>query len=258
MTSFSPELQRVLDTVPAADVDTSTVPVPADGVELQGYLAAPAGVEGRRPGVLVLHDWSGMTDHVRVRAQMLARLGHVALAGDVFGTAEQPASTEESMALVGRFYGDVELFRARVQANLDALRADPRVDPSRIVVMGYCFGGSGALEAARAGADVRGVVSFHGGLGTSAPAEPGSVTASVLVLTGADDPMVPPSAVEALEDELRTAGAPDWQVVTYSGALHAFAVPGVDAAEQGAAYQDTADRRSWRALQDFLAEVVPV
>ena len=257
--SLDPDLQRVLDTVPATgDLDTGTVRFDCDGAELEGYLAAPADADGPRPGVLVLHDWAGMTDHVRVRAQMLARLGHVALAGDVFGPGEQPTSTEESMALVGRYYGDVALFRARVLANLDALRADPRVDPSRIVVMGYCFGGSGALEAARAGADVRGVVSFHGGLGTGAPAEPGSVTASVLVLTGADDPMVPPSAVEQFEDELRSAGAPDWQVVTYSGALHAFAVPGVDDPDHGAAHQETADRRSWRALQDFLAEVVPV
>ena len=141
-------------------------------------------------------------------------------------------------------------------ANLDQLRADPRVDPDRVVVLGYCFGGSGALEAARAGADVRGVVSFHGGLGTGAPAEPGSVTASVLVLTGAEDPIVPASAVAGFQEEMRAAGAPDWQVVSYSGALHAFAVPGVDAPDHGAAYQETADRRSWVALQDFLAEVL--
>jgi len=252
---MTPELQRILDTVPAADVETGTVRLAAGDTELEGYLAAPAG-DGRRAGVLVLHDWAGMTDHVRVRAQMLARLGHVALAGDVFGRENQPADQGESQRLAGQLYGDVALFRERVLANLDALRADPRVDPSRVVVMGYCLGGSGALEAARAGADVAGVVSFHGGLGTGAPAEPGSITGSVLVLTGADDPMVPISAVQGFEDELRVAGAPDWQVVTYSGALHAFAVPGVDAPEHGAAYQETADRRSWRALQDFLAEVV--
>ncbi|MCO7219738.1 dienelactone hydrolase family protein [Klenkia sp. PcliD-1-E] len=253
---MTPELQRVLDTVPPAEVETGTVGTTVGGTELEAYLAAPAGVEGRRPGVLVLHDWSGMTDHVRVRAQMLARLGHVALAGDVFGKDDQPTDAGESQRLAGELYGDVALFRERVLANLELLRADPRVDPARVVVMGYCLGGSGALEAARAGADVAGVVSFHGGLNTGAPAEPGSITAPLLVLTGADDPMVPVSAVEEFEDELRTAGAPDWQVVTYSGALHAFAVPGVDAPEHGAAYQETADRRSWRALQDFLGEVL--
>jgi len=252
---MGPELQRILDTVPAADVETGTVRLTAGDTDLEGYLAAPAG-DGRRAGVLVLHDWAGMTDHVRVRAEMLARLGYVALAGDVFGPENQPADQDESQRLAGMLYGDVALFRERVLANLDALRADPRVDPARVVVMGYCLGGSGALEAARAGADVAGVVSFHGGLGTGAPAEPGSITGSVLVLTGADDPMVPISAVQEFEDELRAAGAPDWQVVTYSGALHAFAVPGVDAPEHGAAYQETADRRSWRALQDFLGEVV--
>ena len=254
--SLTPDLQRLLDSVPAPGtaVETGTVRYACGDAELEGFLAAPADSADRRPAVLVLHDWAGMTDHVRVRAQMLARLGYVALAGDVFGVDEQPASPEESAAAAGRYYGDVELFRARVLANLDALRADPRVDTSRIAVMGYCFGGAGALEAARAGADVRGVVCFHGGLGTAAPAAPGSVTASVLVLTGADDPMVPASAVAEFQDEMRAAGAPDWQVVSYSGALHAFAVPGVDAPEHGAAYQEVADRRSWVALQDFLQE----
>jgi dienelactone hydrolase len=252
--TLTPELERILDSVPAVPVATDALRYSCGDAELEGYLAAPADAAGPRPAVLVLHDWAGMTDHVRVRAQMLARLGYVALAGDVFGVDEQPASPEESAALAGRYYGDVELFRARVLANLDALRADPRVDTARIAVMGYCFGGSGALEAARAGADVRGVVSFHGGLGTGAPAEAGSVTASVLVLTGADDPMVPVSAVAEFQDEMRGAGAPDWQVVSYSDALHAFAVPGADAPEHGVAYQETADRRSWVALQDFLRE----
>lgn len=256
--SLAPDLQRLLESVPdpVTPVETGSVRYSDGDTELEGFLAAPAGAGERRPGVLVLHDWGGSGDHVRVRAQMLARLGYVALAGDVYGVDVHPASGEECAALAGTYYADVPLFRSRVLANLDALRVDPRVDPSRVAVMGYCFGGSGALEAARAGADVRAVVAFHGALGTGAPAEPGAVTASVLVLTGADDPLVPASAVEAFQDELRSAGAADWQVVSYSGALHAFAVPGVNAAEHGAAYQETADRRSWRAMQDFFADVL--
>ncbi|GAA2013083.1 dienelactone hydrolase family protein [Nakamurella flavida] len=253
---LSPALQQLLDSVPeSGPITTDTVRYAEGDTELEGFLAAPAGSGGTLPAVLVLHDWFGVVDHVKVRARMLARLGYVALAGDLYGADVRPASNEEAAGLAGRYYGDVELFRARVLANLDALRADPRVDPDRVVVMGYCFGGSAALEVARAGADVRGVVAFHGNLGTGAPAVPGSITASVLVLTGAADPVVPDTAVATFQDEMRHAGVEDWQVVTYSGAMHAFAVPDTDAPGMGAAFQERANRRSWRAMEDFLAEV---
>jgi dienelactone hydrolase len=252
--TLSPELQSVLASVPERDTPTTaeTVRFEGAGTDLEGYLAVPGDATGPLPAVLVFHDWFGMVDHVKVRAEMLARLGYVALAGDIYGADVRPADGDEAASLAGSYYGDVELFRARALANLEKLRADPRVDSSRIAVMGYCFGGSGALEVARSGADV---VAFHGGLGTAAPAEKGAVTAPVLVLTGADDPIVPPSAIEAFEDEMRDAGAPDWQIVTYSGALHAFAVPEANSPEQGAAFQETANRRSWQAMRDFLDEV---
>ena len=255
--SLTPALQELLDSVPESDSPVSTNTFRYDGgdTELEGFFAAPAESDEKRPGVLVLHDWFGLVDHVKVRAQMLARLGYVALAGDVYGADTRPTSNEEAAGLAGKYYGDVDLFRARVLANLEALRAHPRVDPSRIAVMGYCFGGSGALEAARAGADVKGVVAFHGGLGTSKPAEPGSVTASVLVLTGAQDPVVPSQAVDTFEDELRNAGVADWQVVNYSGAMHAFAVPDTNFPEMGAQFQETANRRSWQAMEDFFEEI---
>lgn len=255
--SLTPALRDLLDSVPesGAPVSTDTVRYDSGDTELEGFFAAPSGSDAKRPGVLVLHDWFGLVDHVKVRAQMLARLGYVALAGDIYGADTRPASNDEAAGLAGSYYGDVDLFRTRVLANLEALRADPRVDTSRIAIMGYCFGGSGALEAARAGADVKGVVAFHGGLGTSKPAEPGSIAASVLVLTGAQDPVVPTEAVETFEDELRSADVADWQVVTYSGAMHAFAVPDTDAPEMGAQFQATANRRSWRAMEDFLEEI---
>jgi dienelactone hydrolase len=255
--TLTPALQALLDSVPEpAAIRTGIARYDGGETELEGFFAAPADSDTPRPGILVLHDWFGPVDHVRVRAQMLARLGYVALAGDIYGADTRPSSTEAAATLAGTFYADVALLRARVLANLDALRADRRVDASRIVVMGYCFGGSAALEAARAGADVRGVVAFHGGLGTSAPAEPGNITASVLVLTGSDDPVVPTEAVDRFEDELRDAGVSDWQVVTYSGAMHAFAVPDTDAPEMGAAFHDRANRRSWRAMENFLEEVL--
>ncbi|ROQ39446.1 dienelactone hydrolase [Frondihabitans sp. PhB188] len=254
--ALTPELRDLLGSVPEAAVTATDVQHDSAGTALGGYLATPADADDLSPAVLVLHDWFGLTDHVKVRAEMLARLGYIALAGDIYGADSQPADGDEAGALAGRFYGDVDLFRERVLANLDTLKATPGVDQSRIAVMGYCFGGSGALEAARAGADVAGVVSFHGNLSTQSPAASGSVTAPVLVLTGAADPIVPPAAVEAFEDEMTSAGADDWQIVSYSGALHAFAVPGTDAPDHGAAFQERANTRSWAAMETFFGEVL--
>jgi dienelactone hydrolase len=264
--NLSPDLERLLATVPDPGGVESGDVVYRDGTaDLEGFLARPTRASSdspdssesseSRPGVLVLHDWFGVVDHVKVRAQMLARLGYVALAGDVYGQGVRPGP-EGAAAEAGRWYGDVEAFRARLLASLERLRAEPGVDPERIAVMGYCFGGSAALEIARSGAPVAGVASFHGGLSTGAPALPGAVSAPILVMTGSADPVVPDDAVVAFEDELRNAGAPDWQIVTYSGAMHAFAVPEVDSPEHGAQYQAVADRRSWAQLQTFLAEVL--
>lgn len=261
--SLSPDLRAILDSVPdTGTVVTESDPFSAADVELEGFLARPDtlgetenGPALKRPGVLVLHDWNGMTDHVKVRAQMLARLGYVAYAGDIYGVDAQPSGPDEAAQTAGAFYGDNALFRSRIEANLERLRSDPQVDTSKIVVMGYCFGGSASIEAVRAGDELAGAVSFHGGLSTGAPAQPGAVKTPLLVLTGADDPVVPPTDIADFEDELRTGGATDYQIVSYSGALHAFAVPGTNSPEHGAAFQETANRRSWKAMTDFLDEV---
>lgn len=260
--ALSPELDRLLASVPDPGVTSGDVVYHDGDTALEGFLARPAAASDPsasdadpRPGVLVLHDWFGVVDHVKVRAEMLARLGYVALAGDVYGQGVRPGPADAA-GEAGRWYGDVPAFRERLTASLERLRAEPGVDPSRIAVMGYCFGGSGALELARSGADVAGVASFHGSLSTGAPALPGAVSAPVLVMTGAADPVVPDDAVVAFEDELRNAGAPDWQVVSYSGAMHAFAVPGVDSPEHGAQYQEVADRRSWVQMRAFFDEVL--
>lgn len=259
LSALTPALQELLDSVPddGRPVSGETVNFAGTDAEFEGYLARPADSGGAlKPAVLIVHDWFGVSDHARVRAEMLARLGYVAMAADVYGAEVRPSSNDEAAALAGKYYGDVPLFRAHLAANLEHLLSQPGVDPERIGVMGYCFGGSGALEIARSGAPVAAVVAFHGGLGTSAPAAPGAVQAAVLVLTGAQDPVVPDEAVKAFEDEMRTAGVDDWQVVTYSGAMHAFAVPDTDAPAMGAQFQATANRRSWTAMQDFFAEIL--
>lgn len=255
MSTYAPNLTAILDRepVPASGIESSDVAYEADGVAYRGYLARPAG-EGRHPGVTVVHDWLGVTDYVRMRCDMLARLGYVAFAADVFGADVRP-SPEEAAAVAGGFYQDRPLWRKRLVEAFAHLRGEPSVDPARTAAIGYCFGGSSVLELARTGADVDAVVSFHGGLLTGPEGEAARISAKVLVLHGATDPVAPDDAMLAFEDDLRTAPAVDWQLVSYANAMHAFTLPDADAPEQGAQFQATAERRSWAAMKAFLAEV---
>ena len=255
-TDYAPDLSTVLEREPAPPGGTSAreVSYEVDGVACRGYLALPAGT-APAPGVLVLADWLGMSDHVRMRCDMLARLGYVALAGDVYGGGLS-AAQDDAAGLAGGFYGDQPLWRSRVRGAHDALLAQDRVDAGRTAVIGFCFGGSEALELARTGADLRAAVSFHGALPLGPEGEAGRIRARLLVLTGAVDPVVPDEAVAALCEELRAAPDLDWQVTVHSGAMHAFAVPGVDAPEQGAQFQPRAEQRSWRATKDLLADAL--
>ena len=257
MPAYDDLLHTVLDREPdpAGGIRGADVDYEVDGTACTGYLAVPADVAGPVPGVLVVHDWLGVADVVRMRCDMLARLGYAAFAADIYGADTRP-SPAEAPAVSGRFYGDTALWRKRVIGAYDRMVSEEAVDPARTAAIGYCFGGSTALQLARAGVDVNAVVSFHGGLSAGPEGEAAGIRAKVLILTGAADPVVPDSAVQAVQDEFRTAPDLDWQVVTYAGAMHAFAVPGVDAPSHGAQYQETADRRSWLAMKDFFAEVL--
>lgn len=225
---------------------------------LEGYVAWDDAHAGPRPGVLVIHDWMGPGPFTRGKARELAAMGYVALAVDVYGKSVRPANQEEASRLAGQFKGDRALLRRRLKAGLDALLKRPEVDPARVAAIGYCFGGTAALELARSGADVAGVVSFHGGLDSPAPADGRNIKGKVLALHGADDPFVPAADLVAFQDELRKAGV-DWQLIVYGGAVHAFTNPqaGHDNAK-GAAYNGKADRRSWNAMQQFFDEVIPL
>jgi len=248
-------LAATLAAAASAEVKTRTVEYRDGDVVLEGYLAWDDALKGPRPGVLVVHQWMGVSANERMRAEQLAALGYVALAADVYGKGARPANQQEAGALAGKYKGDRALLRSRVAAGLAELKRQPLVDGRRTAAIGYCFGGTAALELARSGADVAGVVTFHGGLDSPTPADGKNIRAKVLVLHGADDPWVPAADIAAFQQELRAAGV-DWQMVYYSGAVHSFTQKeaGSDNS-RGAAYNASADRRSWQALRDFLAEI---
>lgn len=234
---------------------TRTIEYKHDGVVLEGYLAYDDATAGKRPGVLVVHQWMGITDHERERARMLAELGYVALATDIYGQGVRPADAQEAAAQAGKYRGDTALLRGRVAAGLAELKRDERVDASRCAAIGYCFGGGAVLELARSGADVKGVVSFHGSLDTQEPAQPGAVKAMVLVCHGAADPHVKPESVDRFREEMEKARA-DYQFIAYSGAVHGFTQKSAgDDPSTGVAYNAIADRRSWQHMQNFFAEI---
>jgi len=221
----------------------------------EGFLAYDAASNSKRPGILVIHEWWGIEPYIQKRTEQLAHMGYVAFAVDIYGKGIRPKTAQEAQSLVGQFYNDRKLLRERAAAGLAVLQKNNRTDTKHIAVIGYCFGGMTALELARSGADIAGVVSFHGGLATPDTNDARNIKAKILVLAGANDPYVPPSQVTAFEDEMRKANI-DWQLVSYGGAVHAFTNPasGSDPTK-GAAYNEKADMRSWEAIKTFFSEI---
>ena len=235
---------------------TETVEYRDGSVVLKGYLAYDDQTEKKMPGVLVMPEAFGLGVNAKRRADRLAALGYVALAGDPYGNGFETADLQEAMKLSTSLLTTAPAkFRARGRAGLDKLASLPQVDASRVAVIGYCIGGTFALELARDGAPVRGVVSFHGGLTTQQPAEKGQVKGKVLLCHGAEDPLVPPETVNALEKELTAAGV-DWQLIAYGGVVHSFTNPNAaSVGHPGIAYHQSADERSWAAMRDFFNEI---
>jgi dienelactone hydrolase len=238
-----------------AGIHTQTVEYKQGDTTLEGFVAYDDAIPGKRPGVLIVHQWLGLTDYERHRAEMLAQMGYVAFCADIYGKGVRPKNTQEAGAQAGKYKNDRQLLRARVNAGLDALRRQPQVDPKRIAAIGYCFGGTTVLELARSGADVNGVVSFHGGLDSPTPADGKNIKCKVLICHGADDPFEKPADLAAFQNELRDATV-DWQFIEYGGAVHSFTQPmaGNDNSK-GAAYNEKADKRSWEAMKQFFAEI---
>ena len=238
-----------------AAIHTETVEYKQGDATLEGFVAYDDAIQGKRPAVLVVHQWMGLTDYEKHRAEMLAQLGYVAFCADIYGKGVRPQNTAEAGAQAGKYKSDRQLLRARVNAGLEALRQQPLVDSKRIAAIGYCFGGTTVLDLARSGADVAGVVSFHGGLDAPNPDDGKNIKCKVLVCHGADDPFSSPQDIAALENEMRKGGV-DWQLIKYGGAVHSFTQPmaGNDNSK-GAAYNEKADKRSWEEMKRFFAEI---
>lgn len=252
-------LAACLALFPAAAFAGETVPYFDGNIELEGYWA-PQTCEGRdttlAPTVLIIHQWKGLTDYERGRADQVAALCYNAFAVDMYGKGIRPTTNEEAGKEATLYKSNSTLARQRINAALDFISKRMDADPAKIAVMGYCFGGTMALELARSGADIDGAISFHGALSTPAPAtKPGDIKASIQVHHGGDDPMVPPEEVAAFSTEMKNAKT-DWVFTSYSGAVHAFTQK--DAGNDpstGVAYNEKADQRSWESATAFLREV---
>ena len=238
-----------------AKMVTKTVAYQQDGTVCKGHLAYDDAVPGRRPGVLVVHEWYGLNDFAKKKAEELAALGYVALAADIYGGGRSTTDREEAARLSGALRNQLQLLRARARAGLDCLAAQPQVDPNRLAAIGFCFGGTTVLELAYSGADLKGVVSFHGGLPLPQPGEGKNIKAKILVLHGADDPFVKPHEIASFEGALRQAGA-DWQLVLFSGAVHSFTNPEASqAGVPGVAYHARVAARAFGYMRLFFQEI---
>lgn len=244
-----------------ARIITQPVDYRAGDTALQGYLAYDDAVAGKRPGVLVIHEYWGLNQFAKDRAVDLAEMGFVAFAADMYGKGVVAPTSEEASKLAGQFRGRWDTggrqeMRDRARAGLAVLQAHQLVDPARLAAIGYCFGGTTALELAYSGAEIRGVVSFHGGLTTPSDADLPNIKASILILHGAIDPTMTPEQIRATQDALTKANA-DWQMIIYSGAKHSFTNPAnKDPNTPVVGYNEKAARRSWQAMRQFFSEVL--
>ena len=235
-------------------IKTRNIEYEHDGTLLEGLLAWDDTIDGPRPGVLVSHAWAGRSPFEDAKAEALAELGYCGFALDLYGKGVRGNSVEENSALMQPLLDDRPRLQARMQTALAVLREQPEVDPASVGAIGFCFGGLCVLDLARIGADIAGVVSFHGLFGAPDNTAGTAITARVLALHGWDDPMATPDQVLALADELTAAGA-DWQVHAYGNTKHAFTNPEANDQDLGTVYDAGADRRSWVALQAFLTEL---
>lgn len=230
-----------------------TVDYKIDGKSFRGYYVAPEGKDNL-PGILVVHDWLGLTDKTKEKAREIAELGFVVFAADVYGVDTKVNGPQEAGQTAGIYKHDRKKFRQHLWAAYDTMLKQDRVEKGKTAAVGFCFGGTGVLEMARSGDRLKGVVSFHGGLDAPKPFTK-KFTTKVIALHGADDPFVSASDLADFEQELREAKA-DWRLVKYGGAVHSFTdkTAGTDNTK-GAAYNEAAHKRSWQEMKNFFAEI---
>ncbi len=240
------------------NITGKTVEYSAQGVVLKGYLAYNENIKGPRPGILVAHELWGQNEYVRKRARMLAELGYTALALDMYGGGYESQHPDDAKKFSSEVNKNFEVSKGRFLAALEFLKQQPQVDPNKIAAVGYCFGGGVVLNMALQGVDIKGVASFHGGLGAVKPARPGLIKAKILVCNGADDKFITAEQIAAFKEEMKKAGA-DYKFINYPGAIHSFTNPEADEAAKkfnmAVAYNAKADKESWEELQKFLKEI---
>lgn len=235
-----------------ADLVKKTVEYKDGDALLEGYLVYDNASQVKRPGILVVHEWMGLNDYAKSRADQLAQLGYVAFAADIYGKGIRPSTPAEAGAEAGKYKSNRPLLRERVLAGLDQLKAAPNVNTSKLAAIGYCFGGTAVLELARAGADISDVVSFHGGLSKGDVASL-PIKARILALHGADDPFVTPAEVADFEKEMASTGT-RYQLIKYPGAVHGFTNPNNTGQIPGALYNAAADKASWEEMKKLFKE----
>lgn len=241
-----------------AKVVTKVIPYSLDGVKMSGYYAYDDAIKGKRPGVLVVHEWWGHDDYARKRARMLAELGYSAFALDMYGTGKLAKHPDNAKKFMTEVTSNMAVARKRYNKALSILKAQAATNDEKLAAIGYCFGGGVVLDMARQGIPLKGVASFHGSIGTQEPAKKGAVKAKLLVLNGADDPFVTKEQISALKKEMRDAGA-NLEFVNYKGTKHSFTNPIADSFgkkfNMPLAYNPDADKKSWIKMQQFFKEI---
>lgn len=229
----------------------------ADGdKKFEGVLIYDDAIKAKAPGVLITHDWLGITEKTKKKGRAVAELGYVVFLADVYGAGIRPQSPDEAGKLAGSFKQNRALFKKNMNLAFNELKKAKQVDTTKLAVTGYCFGGTGAIELARSGADVKALVSFHGGLDSPASSEGKNIKAKMLILHGADDPFVKATDLAAFETEMKTHKV-DMRLIKYAGAVHSFTDETLPADNsKGAAYNSKADHESWQEMKTFLAEVL--
>ena len=230
----------------------------ADGTPMKGFLVYDGDIEGKRPGVLVVHEWWGQNEYARERARMLAELGYSALAIDMYGDGKQANHPDDAGKFAMEIFNNIETAQARFMAAYKLLQEQPTTDPNKIAAIGYCFGGGVVLHMARIGTDLRAITSFHGGIQPITPAEKNKVKAFLLVCNGADDPFVTPEQINAFKKEMDSAGV-QYEFINYEGAKHSFTNPGADSLGKKfnlpLEYNEKADKESWARMKSVFEKV---